>query len=94
MNLKYNFVLKTGGNCGCVHNSGEFDRRKLLLSSVGLLIGALSYDAKDGDFASASQFADSKNFNFFFFEGRESFSGLHFDYVVALCLIKSSYWHL
>lgn len=58
--------MKTGGNCGCVNNSGEFDRRKLLVSSVGLLIGALSYDSKDGDFASASQFADSKNFQFLF----------------------------
>ncbi|KFK25574.1 hypothetical protein AALP_AA8G132600 [Arabis alpina] len=44
-----------GGSCGCVLSSGEFDRRKLLVSSVGLLIGALAFDTKD---ASASQFAD------------------------------------
>ncbi|KAJ4911983.1 hypothetical protein Rs2_06604 [Raphanus sativus] len=37
-------------------SGGEFDRRKLLVSSVGLLIGALTYD--DGAIAEASQFAD------------------------------------
>lgn len=76
--LKYNLFWTTGGNCGCVHNSGEFDRRKLLTSSVGVLIGAFAYDTKDGDFAAASQFADSKIFNSLF-EGRESFLVLHLD---------------
>ncbi|VVB14371.1 unnamed protein product [Arabis nemorensis] len=52
-------LRSSGGNCGCVHSAGEFDRRKLLVSSVGLLIGALAYDSKDGgDVALASQFAD------------------------------------
>lgn len=46
-------------NCEVILEAGgEFDRRKLLVSSVGLLIGALTYD--DGAIAEASQFADSK----------------------------------
>ncbi|KAL1207048.1 Peptidyl-prolyl cis-trans isomerase FKBP19 [Cardamine amara subsp. amara] len=54
----FSSLRSSSGNCGCVVSSGEFDRRKMLVSSVGLLIGALTYDAKDGAFATASQFAD------------------------------------
>ncbi|XP_010453412.1 PREDICTED: peptidyl-prolyl cis-trans isomerase FKBP19, chloroplastic [Camelina sativa] len=53
---EFSTLRSTSGNC--VHISGEFDRRNLLVSSVGLLIGAFAYDVKDGDFAAASQFAD------------------------------------
>ncbi|KAF2560872.1 hypothetical protein F2Q70_00014276 [Brassica cretica] len=42
-------LRSSGGSCG------EFDRRRLLVSSVGLLIGALTFD---GEIAEASQFAD------------------------------------
>ncbi|CAH2072852.1 unnamed protein product [Thlaspi arvense] len=57
---EFSTLRSSGGKCGCVVNSGEFDRRKVLVSSVGLLIGALAYDAKDGGgaVAAASQFAD------------------------------------
>ncbi|CAA7031513.1 unnamed protein product [Microthlaspi erraticum] len=51
-------LRSSGGNCGCVVISGEFDRRRLMVSAVSLLIGAFAYDAKDGAVASASQFAD------------------------------------
>ncbi|CAH8325140.1 unnamed protein product [Eruca vesicaria subsp. sativa] len=44
--LRSSVILKAGG---------EFDRRKLLVSSVGLLIGALTFN---GEIAEASQFAD------------------------------------
>ncbi|CAN8299613.1 unnamed protein product [Cochlearia groenlandica] len=49
----------SGESCGSVASFVEFDRRKLLVSSsIGLLIGGLAHDAKDGAFAAASQFAD------------------------------------
>lgn len=58
--------LKAGGKCG------EFERRRLLVSSVGLMIGAL---VCNGEIAEASQFADSKSSSFSFEAIKKS---LHF----------------